>query len=316
MSDWPYVGLIALFCTMNKGIVYIVFSGLCFLVVNFFVKILGSGASDGILPVYHAFPPHELVLFRSVISFLITFFLLKYRGLPVLGTNRKWLMIRGLSGMIALTLFFYTIHHLPLAIASTVQYLAPVFTVILAIFLLGEYVSRTRWLFIAIALLGAAVLGLNKFFYESSAAEVSLFWLFVGVISAAFSGLAYTSVIKLKPTDTPLHIVLYFPMLSIPIMGIWSCFEFVWPSGVEWLYLLLLGVFTQLAQVALTKALHLGDASTITPFQYLGSIYALLIGYFVFNEQLAWISYLGIGLILVGVLLNVVVGKSTSRAGK
>lgn len=301
---------------MQKGIFFIILSGLCFMVVNFFVKILGTGDEHGILPVYHTFPAHELVLFRSVISFVMSFTMLKYRGLPILGFNRKWLVIRGLSGMIALTLFFYTIHHLPLAIASTVQYLAPLFTVILAIFIVGEKVQQKQWFFIALALFGAAVLGLNKFFYQSESAEISLFWLSVGVVSAVFSGLAYTSVIKLKHTDSPLNIVIYFPMLSIPVMGIWSLFDFVMPSGVEWLYVLILGVFTQFAQVALTKALHLGDASTITPFQYLGSIYALIVGYFVFDEQLAWISYLGIGLILIGVLLNVIFGKSRPKSSK
>ena len=83
-------------------------------------------------------------------------------------------------------------------------------------------------------------------------------------------------------------------------------FDFVQPIGIEWVFLLLIGVFTQFAQILLTKALHFGSASVIVPFQYLGIIYALLIGLFIFDERLNVIVYLGVFLILAGVLLNTV----------
>ena len=90
----------------SKGILYIIGSGLCFMVVNFLVKLLGGQDTIEQLPVYSKFPTHELVLFRSIISFSISAFLLRQRNLSILGTNRKGLFVRGFSGMIALTLFF------------------------------------------------------------------------------------------------------------------------------------------------------------------------------------------------------------------
>jgi drug/metabolite transporter (DMT)-like permease len=59
----------------------------------------------------------------------------------------------------------------------------------------------------------------------------------------------------------------------------------------------------------LTKALHEDKASVITPFQYLGAIYASLLGYFVFFEKLSWIVYAGIALILLGVVVNALLKK-------
>jgi drug/metabolite transporter (DMT)-like permease len=56
-------------------------------------------------------------------------------------------MIRGVFGVIALTSFFYTLKELPIAIAVTVQYLSPLFTVLLAVHLLGERVRPIQWLF-------------------------------------------------------------------------------------------------------------------------------------------------------------------------
>ena len=295
---------------MNKGIIYIILSGLSFLVVNFFVKIMGSGPSQILFPGMQKIPAHELVLARSIISFGLSFIVIKQKGLSVLGNNKKWLLIRGIAGMIALTIFFYSIHYLPLAIASTIQYLAPVFTVLFTLIFLKEKVVKMQWFFILIAFIGVGLIGFNNFFStKQETVFIDYTWLGLGILSAAFSGIAYTAIVKLKATDTPINIVIYFPMLSIPIMFIWCLFDFVMPHGIEWLFLLIIGIFTQFAQVLMTKALHEDTVSVITPFQYLGAIYAAFVGFFIFDERLSIIVYLGIILILLGVVSNAILRK-------
>lgn len=295
---------------MNKGILYIIISGLSFLVVNFFVKIMGTGPTQDLFPGMQKFPAHELVLARSIISFGLSYIVIKRSGFSLFGTNKKWLLIRGIAGMIALTIFFYSIHYLPLAIASTIQYLAPIFTVLLTMLILKDKVVKMQWVFIIIAFIGVAMISFNNLF--SNGKDIMIIdytWLGMGIISAAFSGLAYTAIVKLKATDSPINIVIYFPMLSIPIMSIWCLFDFVWPKGIEWFFLLIIGIFTQIAQVLMTKALHEDKASIITPFQYLGAIYASLVGFFIFNEQLSLIVYVGIFLILLGIVSNALLRK-------
>jgi drug/metabolite transporter (DMT)-like permease len=249
-------------------------------------------------------PAHELVLARSIVSFTLSYYIIRKRKLPLFGNNKKWLFIRGISGMIALTLFFMTIAHLPLAIASTVQYLAPIFTVILSVIILGEKVLKTQWLFILIALSGVILIGFNNLLLTDQSFAFDYFWFGIGMVSAVFSGLAYAAIKKSKGTDEPINIVIYFPMLALPVMTIWCLFEFVMPVGIEWLYLLIIGIFTQIAQVLMTKAFHEGDASTIAPFQYLGAIYAFFVGYFIFQEQLSEYVEFGIMLIIFGLILN------------
>jgi drug/metabolite transporter (DMT)-like permease len=261
---------------MNKGILYMILSGLCFIVVNFLVKILAGGPDQILFPGLQRYPAHELVLGRSIVSFVISLAIIKQRKLPVFGVNKKWLIIRGAAGTIALTIFFYTIQYLPLAIATTVQYLAPVFTVIFAIVLLKEKVKKIQWFFIAMAFLGVLMIGLDKLLAISPEAEnISYFWLGMGVLAAVFSGIAYTAIVKLKPTDAPITIVFYFPMIAIPFMIVLCLFEFTMPKGIEWIIILVIGIFTQFAQVLLTKAFHEGSASTISPFQYLSYLVPL-----------------------------------------
>lgn len=278
-------------------------SGLCFAIVNLFVKLLGH-EDETIFGELQQYPAHELVLARSVVSFFISLFVIKRQKLPVFGNNKKWLIIRGVAGTIALTIFFYTMHYLPLAVAVTVQYLAPIFTIIFAMILLKEKVRALQWPFIALAFVGILMLMLGEPETPSNVEGLSMFWIGLGIISAVLSGVAYVSIMKLKSTDKPITIVMYFPMIAIPFMIILCFWQFTMPRGIEWLILLIIGVFTQLAQISLTKALHEGTASKIIPFQYLGAVYAFLIGYFVFSEALAPELILGMILVISGVIVN------------
>ena len=92
--------------------------------------------------------------------------------------------------MIALTLFFYTIHKLPIAISSTLQYLAPIFTLLFATVWLKEKIKWLQWICIVIALSGVFVIGIGKNTTENIHILHSLSnfkWIIIGVISAVFS---------------------------------------------------------------------------------------------------------------------------------
>ena len=75
----------------------------------------------------------QLVFLRSAVSLVLCTVYLKRKGLPLLGNNTRWLFVRGLMGMIALSGFFHTVRHIPLASATVIQYFSPVFTVLLAL---------------------------------------------------------------------------------------------------------------------------------------------------------------------------------------
>jgi drug/metabolite transporter (DMT)-like permease len=303
-----------LLISLKTGIFYIILSGLSFLVVNFFVKLFGIGPSNTVIPGLQKIPAHELVLARSLISFGISSSIIVYRGLPFFGNNKKWLTIRGISGMLALTIFFQSIQHMPIAVASTVQYLAPIFTMIFALFILKERILKIQWFFVLMAFSGVFLIGFNNLFQTESSVFLDPFWLGFGVLSAAFSGIAYVAIVKLKETDKPINIVSYFPMLAIPVMSFWCLFDFVMPNGIEWLILLVIGICTQIAQISLTRALHYESSSLIMPFQYLGSVYALLVGYLVLDERLNTVVICGVFIILLGVILNTIVKAAVLKS--
>jgi drug/metabolite transporter (DMT)-like permease len=292
---------------VKKGIFYIVLSGLSFLVVNFFVKLFGTGPENNVIPGLQKIPAHELVLARSIISFSISSSIIAYRGLPFFGTNKKWLTIRGLSGMMALTIFFQSIQHMPIAVASTIQYLAPIFTMLFAMVILKEKILKIQWLFVLLAFIGVLLIGFNGVIESDAPVALNPLWVGLGVLSAACSGIAYVAIVKLKPTDQPINIVSYFPMMAIPVMSFWCLFDFVMPIGIEWFILILIGICTQIAQISLTRALHFESSSLIMPFQYLGSVYAFLVGYLILDERLNSVVVIGVFVILLGVVFNTIV---------
>lgn len=294
-----------------KGIGYMLLASLCFAIVNIGIKLLAQ--PNALLPDLQVYPVHELVFFRSLTSLIICVSVVWRKRIPFWGHNRKWLWVRGASGAAALTLFFFTLKHLPLAISTTVQYLSPVFTVVLAIPLNGEKVRPVRWLFFFISLFGVAWIA----YFKEADLHFEPLWLAVGVCSAFLSGIAYNAIVKCRETDAPITVVMYFPLVATPLMFLAGLsFGYVVPQGVEWVLLAAVGILTQVAQIAMTRALHADTPARVTPVKYVGAIYAVAVGFFLFDEQLDLFSTVGILLILLGVLLNTLLKRLNSPSRK
>lgn len=244
-------------------------------------------------------PAVEIVFFRSVVSLVLSYFFLARQRVSVWGNNKKILLFRGMSGSVALILYFTTLQYIPLASAVTIQFLSPIFTSILGIFIVRENVKPLQWLFFLLAFAGVIMV-------QGFDPRITTFYLVIGVVSAFFSGLAYNFIRKLKHTEHPLVIVFYFPLVTLPITGIYSAFDWVQPVGWEqWALLLLIGIFTQIAQYFMTKAYQSEELSKIASLKYLGIIYALGFGWVFFNETFNLLTYFGMTIVLVGVVLNI-----------
>ena len=272
---------------MYKGVKFMFISSFAFSLMHLCVKALPN------IPVF------ELVFFRSFISLLISFTSLKSKNIPIFGVNKKILLIRGFIGVTALTLFFITLQNIPLASAVTIQYLSPIFTALFAVWILKERMKKIQWVFFSMAFLGVFIL---KGFDTSG--QLSYFYISIGLISACLSGVAYNCIRLLRKTEHPLVVVFYFPLVATPIMAVLSFFNWVQPQGIDWFYLLLLGILTQVAQIYMTKGIQSESAGNIMIFKYIGVLFALIYGYLFFGETYSFLSILGIFTLILGVLLN------------
>ncbi len=243
-------------------------------------------------------PAIEVILFRSGVSLVMSYVMLRSQRVSVWGSNHGLLVARGVAGAIALALFFTTLQKMPLATAATIQYLSPIFTTIMGIFIVKEKVKPWQWLFFALSFCGILII-------EGVDTRVESLYVWMGVLSALFAGLAYNFIRRLNTREHPLVIVFYFPMVALPLAGLYSIFNWVQPQGWDWGILLLVGVFTQFGQYYMTMSYQAEEISKVATLNYIGIIYALSLGYILFGEEFELATYLGMALVLVGVILNV-----------
>lgn len=242
-------------------------------------------------------PTLEVVLFRSIFSLFVTYYLLRKNNIPPLGNNKGTLTLRGIAGCLGLIGSFYTLQHIPLASAVTINYLSPFFTAILGIFIVKQKVRAIQFLYFAISIAG--VILLKGFDFRISSLD-----LIIGLGAAFFAGVAYNMIAKAKNDEHPLVIIFYFPLLTIPVAAAYCLYDWTSPIGIDWFYLLLIGIFTQLAQYYMTLSYQTANLAKVASLNYLGVIYALGFGYFIFDESFNTMSFIAIGIILIGVLLN------------
>lgn len=252
-------------------------------------------------------PAIEIILFRSIVSFFMSGITLGLKKINPLGKNRKVLFIRGLAGALALMMFFTTLQEIPLASAVTIMFLGPIFTTILGVFIVKEKVFPLQWVFFAVSFVGIIMI-------KGFDPRVSPYMALLGVGAAFFSGIAYNMIRKLKTSEHPLVIIFYFPLVTLPIVGIYSALNWVQPEGYEWVLLIAIGVLTQFAQYFMTKSYQSEDLSKVSNINFIGVIYALGFGYVLFNEAFNLLTYLGMTCVMLGVILNVIYKNKKEKA--
>jgi drug/metabolite transporter (DMT)-like permease len=238
------------------------------------------------------------VFFRSVVSLVLSVGFLKMAKISVWGTNKKILILRGVSGALSLILYFRLIQEIPLASATSILFLAPVFATILGVFFVKEEVRPIQWFFFLVSFIGIVVI-------KGFDPRIGYIYLLMGFSSSLFSGIAFNCIRKLNSTEHPLVIIFYFPLVTLPITGLWSCFNWVMPHDEDWIVLLMVGVLTQAAQYFMTRSFQTEEISKVASLRYLGIIYALVFGFVFFDEGFNLLVYVGMALTILGVVLNI-----------
>ena len=278
---------------ISRGVANMLVATFAFAVMNVFVKQLNR------------IPAMEIVFFRCLVSAAICFVGIARARVDWKGNNNALLIARGTFGTIALFTFFVTVQNIPLATAVTIAFLSPIFTTLIGVFLLGEQVRPVQWFFYALAFAGVLVI-------KGFDSAVPMMFLFTGITSAVCSGVAYNLVRRLKEREHPLVVVLHFQLVGVAAGFIFIIFKWTTPANAwEWFCLLMCGLLTQLGQICLTKSLQAERVAHVSILNYIGVIYALVFGVFIFGEVYTSHTIAGIVLVMLGVLLSVVYRQRT-----
>ncbi|MDD2888440.1 MAG: DMT family transporter [Aliarcobacter sp.] len=282
---------------VNKGIQYMLFASLLFAFMGAAAKELTDSMSSV-----------EVVFFRNIFGVLFILISIYKSPLKQIGGKFWLLTFRGVAGFVALLFFFYNISQIPLGEAMTFSKTSTIFTAVLAYIFLKEKLGIKGWIGVFIGFIG--IIFITEF--DGSSLEKSDY---LGILSGVGAALAYTSVRELRTYYDSRAIVLSFmtigtigPLLLMIIGSVYTnpsldfmLGTFSMPKINDWLYIILLGIFSTYAQIYMTKAYSFAKAGIIGTISYSNIVFSIILG-LILGDAFPSIS------IVFGILLIVLSG--------
>lgn len=245
--------------------------------------------------------PQEVILVRGLLNAAFMLWLLRRRGLSWRPKRTGLLVLRGALGHFALSCYFWSVARQPLATAVLLQQVHPVFTAVLAAWLLAEKPGRRFVPAFLLAAFGVALLVPRGAAVD---APVDLAPLLVGLLGAFLSAAAYVTVRDAARTEHEETIVLWFPLTSVPLAAIGTLAEGpVVPTPADWGWLLFIAAAGQLGQLFLTRGLARVPAGRATLANPLTIAFGAVLGWVAFGEPLGLATLAGGAAIVAAVLL-------------
>jgi len=249
--------------------------------------IVMSGMHASIRHVSAVLHPFEIAFFRllfGLLPLLPWFFKL---GWAPLKTNRiGMLTLRGALNLTCMLAFFYALSITPLVEVTALVFAAPIFATIGAMVIYGERVGLRRWAAIAIGFLGVMVV-LRPGFQEIGQGQM------LALFAAIVWSVCMIIIKSLGRTESSLTITLYMSLIMAPLALIPALWVWQWPTGEQFLWLALIGVFGGLGQLAMTEALKVGETHIIMPMDFTRLIWISVIAYVAFAEVPGFYTWIG-----------------------
>lgn len=232
----------------------------------------------------------EIVFYRSFVSLLLMFALIRLRGVSLATPHWRWQLSRGVVGFLALSAYFWAISLLPLATAVTLNYTSAIFLALL-LALTGWSVNRGMMLSLVAGFMGVIMLLQPSFGSDQ--------WLggLIGLGSGMLAAMAYFSVRQLgRLGEMESRTVFYFSLVASVCSLLWLLFSEVRPVGIaDGLLLAGTAIFATLAQLAMTRAYARGQTLMAATLAYSTVIFSSIFGMLIWEEQLtssAWAAML------------------------
>jgi drug/metabolite transporter (DMT)-like permease len=256
---------LVLFCTMDA-----------------MVKELGS--------TYDAF---QLMLFRSAIAMApVAVIIWRSGGMKSVRANRPWMQAARIIVAFGSTIgFFYVFPRMPLVDAYAISFAAPLFMVALSVPLLGEPVGWRRWTAVVVGFAGVLIM-LDPWGMEIHAMSLI-------VLGATFCyALSGVMLRLLSRHDSDVVALFWLSLATSAASLVGAVPAWVWPTPIDWVWLIVMGLLGGVAQILSTRAWRLAPTAVLAPFDYTSIVLAVLFGYLWFKEDPSWTVWYGLPLVI------------------
>ena len=271
----------------KSGPFYFLISVIFFSVMEILVKFLSS-----------SYPIGELVFFRGFFGLLpIIFIMPKKKFFQNFKTKKiKLHIFRTITGCFALISIFFSLKYLPLADAISITFAAPIFATIFSIFFVKEIVGKKRWFAVLIGFLGILII------LKPGTSLFSIYSIFPILFCVGFA--ASASLIRILSKTDKNYLISFYYTAGLTLISLFlDPLSWKIPLFKDCLLLISIGIIGSLGNIIITEAYRKSEISLITPIKYLNLIFAIVFGYYLFNEVPEVSTLIGSVLIIVSTVI-------------
>ncbi len=244
-----------------------------------FMSVCAFSIMDLIVKWSDLYPLGQVLFFRGFFGLVFYFFIIPRERLKnFYYTKRTGLhFLRCLFGLIALISIFIALRNLPLATVVSISFAAPIFTTIFSIFFLSEKVGMYRWLAVIVGFIGIIVIA------EPGFSSLNIYFVYPIIFCL---GLSYVAIaIRQLSTTEPIWLIALNFSAAITMVSFFTIpFGWIMPDIKDLILLSFIGIFGGVANLWLSQSYKFSEVSLVTPLKYLALVFAIIFGYFIWNE--------------------------------
>jgi len=269
--------------TVYKGVSLILVATLCIVLMNTCAKM--SSMVHG---------PVEMIFYRGVVALgLLVPYMLATHPASIFKTRRFGAhLYRSVVGNIGVGLVFWAYSLMPMADTTALLFAAPLFVTALSPLLLKEHVDAGRWMAVVAGFGGILLIARPS--SGILADPVSM----VGLGAALCVALVDMALRNLGRSENPLTTVFYFILGGVILSAPYALSQGHLPEGRMIPWIVGIGVFTAIQQLAKTAAYRYAEASFLAPYTYTAMVWATLAGWLLWREMITPPVMLGTGVVI------------------
>jgi len=211
-------------------------------------------------------------------------------------THLKVHILRVIINYPSMLLFFYAINFVSIEKANSLTFIVPFIATILAVIFLGEKIYLYRTFALVLGFIGMLVIVRPGMIEVSSGVYMILVSSFLWAVMIIITK-------KLSKDDSPLTILSYQYIFMLFLSFIFALFNWETPSLKTLIYLFMAGFSGTIFHLTLYQAYKMVDVSLVQPYSFLVLVFASILGYFIFDEVPDLYTWIGAGIIFIGILI-------------
>ena len=268
-----------------RGALWLIAGSICFTGVGVLIKLLGRELDS-----------LQIAFFRCIFGLLFVLPLIFQQNFAALRSKRHaghfW---RAALGTVSMVIGFYALTHLTLADVTAISFTTPLFVIIVAVLFLREKVRWRRWTATAVGFCGVLVM------MRPGQGELDPVML-VALFGASLSAVAVCLVKSLTGTESTRVMLVTFTLWAAAFLAGPAIYVWKDPSVWAWVMAATMGLLATIGQSFVIKAYTEGEATAVSPFDYLRLPLSVAAGVWIFSEAPSWWTLAGALIIVVSTL--------------